>query len=174
MMQHVAEKPVRVGVYDTVDEAEQAVHRLLDAGFTRKQLAVICSDKLKEEVFRREVPTPEPAGTHTPEAILAGGLVGATIGSLALAVTALFTGGAGILAAGTALIGGGAFAGSFTGAMMTRGFEKEIANFYDQAIQRGKILVAVEVHGRDSTERLAEAEHILADAGANPLSLEEG
>ncbi len=173
MRQHLADKPVRVGVYDTVPEAEQAVHRLLNAGFSRDQLAVICSDKYKEAIFRGEVPTPAPDGTYTPEAIVAGGLIGAALGGVALAATTLATGGAGLIA-GTALVGGGAFAGTFTGAMMTRGFEREFAHFYDQAIQRGKILVAVEVHGPDSSARLSEAEQILADAGANPLPLEEG
>lgn len=173
MLHQVADKPVRVGVYDTIPEAEQALHRLLEAGFSKKQLAVVCSDKYKEAIFRNEVPIAEQAGSYTPEAIVAGGLIGATLGGLALVATTLATGGAGIIA-GYALLGGGAFAGSFTGAMMTRGFEKEIADFYDQAIQRGKILVAVEIHGSDSAERLAQAEHILADAGANPLPLEEG
>jgi len=173
MTHQVIEKPVRVGVYDTVAAADSAVHRLLEDGFSRNELAVICSDKFKEQFFH-EVPTPAVPGTYTPEAIVAGGLVGATIGGLALAATALATGGIGVLMAGTALIGGGALAGSFSGAMMTRGFQKEYAHFYDHAVQRGKILVAVEVHGDDSDERLAHAEQILADAGANPLSLEEG
>ena len=173
MIQHVIEKPVRVGVYDTIDQAEQAVHRLLEAGFPREQLAVICSHKYREHFFR-EVPTPEPSGSHTEDAIVAGGIVGAAIGGLALVATGLVTGGAMLLAYGTILIGGGALAGSFSGAMMTRGVEKESADFYDQAVQRGQILVAVEIHTHEAAEHLAEAEHILGKAGAQPLALEEG
>ncbi len=173
MTQSAVDTPVRIGLYDTVAQAEQAVHNLLKAGFPKDCLAVVCSDKYKEDFFR-DVPHPEPSGSHTPEAIVAGGIVGAAIGGLALVATGLVTGGASLLAYGTILIGGGAFAGSFSGAMMTRGFEKEIADFYDQAVERGKILVAVDEHGPDASARLAEAERILADAGATPLSLEEG
>jgi hypothetical protein len=86
-MVQVVEKPVRVGVYDTVAAAEQAVHHLLDAGFTHHELAVICSDQAKEQFFS-DLPTPPVPGTYTPEAIVAGSLVGATIGGLALAASA--------------------------------------------------------------------------------------
>ncbi len=67
-----------------------------------------------------------------------------------------------------------ALVGSFTGTMVARGFEKEIADFYEQAVQRGKILIAVEDHGPHSAERLAEAERILSSEGANPLPLVRG
>ena len=170
--QHV-EKPFRVGVFDTVAQADAAVRNLLGAGFTRDQLAVICSDKYKEHFFK-SLPTPKPAGSYTGEAVVAGGAIGATIGGLALAVTALATGGATLLAYGTILVGGGALAGSFTGAMTTRGFKKEIADYYDQAVQRGKILVAVELEGEGHEARLAQAERILAEAGVQPIALTEG
>ncbi len=167
------DKPFRVGLFDTIAQANKAVHSLLAAGFTKDQLAVVCSDKYKEQFFRA-VPTPEPAGSYTPGAITTGGLVGATLGGLALAVTAITTGGAVLLAAGTVLVGGGAIAGSFTGAMATRGFEKEIADYYDQAVQKGKILVAAEVHGAGHEAKLLEAERILTASGVEPVALAEG
>jgi hypothetical protein len=71
----------------------------------------------------------------------------------------------------------GGVAGGLFGAMMSRGVERELANFYQQAVIDGDILVAVEVHedssampGRD----LARASQILAEAGAKPLKLPEG
>ncbi len=173
MDERTTEKPVRVGVFGTVAQADRAIRNLLAAGFEKEQLAVICSDKYKEQFFR-DLPTPEPAGSYTSEGIAIGGAIGLTIGGLALMATALATGGATLLAAGTVLFGGAAITGSFAGAMMTRGFDKEIANFYDQAVKRGKILVAVEVHGERSVARLDEAEHILAEAGSEPLALVEG
>jgi hypothetical protein len=173
MRHQPTEKPFRVGVFRTVGQADRAVRKLLDAGFTKDQLAVVCSDKHREQFFH-DLPTPDPAGSHTPEGIAAGGAVGATIGGLALAAVTAATGGVGLLAAGTVLVGGGALAGAFTGAMMTRGFEKEIQDYYDQAVQLGKILVAVEVHGEGNAARLAEAERILAEAGAEPVALAEG
>jgi hypothetical protein len=167
------DKPVRVGVFSTVPRADRAVKHLLAAGFSKDELAVICSDKYKEQFFR-DVPTPEPAGSHTAEGIVAGGIVGATVGGLVLAVTTLVTGGAALLVAGPALIGGGAITGSFTGAMVARGLEPDFADYYDQAVQLGKILVAVEVHGEDSAARLAQADRILAEAGAEPVALTHG
>jgi hypothetical protein len=166
-------EPVRVGIFDTVGAADRAVRGLLAAGFRKEELAVICSDKYKEQFFA-DVPTPDPAGRHAAEGVVAGALTGATLGGLALAVTALTAGAAGLLMAGTVLVGGGALAGSFAGAMMTRGFEKSAADFYDQAVQSGQILVAVEVHGPDARARLAEAERILHEAGAVPVPLVEG
>ena len=57
---------------------------------------------------------------------------------------------------------------------MTRGFEKEIADYYDAEVRLGKILVAVEVEGEGHQARLAEAERVFAEAGAEPVALVEG
>jgi hypothetical protein len=48
-----------------------------------------------------------------------------------------------------------------------------MADFYDQAVTRGKILVAIE-DDRDDSPRLALAERIFAQAGAEPLPLNKG
>lgn len=173
MATQAVELPVRVAVFSDVNTAEKVVRQLLGAGFHKEQISVICSDKYKEEHFRDLPPTPAP-GDYTQEAIAAGSVVGATLGGLALVATAFVTGGASLLAAGTILVGGGALAGSFTGAMVTRGFTKEAANYYDQAVQKGKILIGVEDHGGDREESLARAERIFAEAGAEPVPLVEG
>jgi Heat induced stress protein YflT domain len=167
------DRPVRVGVYSTVQQADRAVKDLLAAGFTTDQISVVCSDRHKEKLFG-EMAHPVHTARQTAGAIATGGAVGATLGGLALAATAIATGGASLLAAGTVLVGGGALAGSFTGAMMTRGFEKEIADYYDAEVRVGKILVAVEVEGEGNQARLAQAERILAAAGAEPIPLVEG
>jgi hypothetical protein len=64
--------------------------------------------------------------------------------------------------------------GGFLGTMLTRGEEKEVSNYYEQAVRLGKILVSVEEHGPQAAPRLAEAERILAAAGAEPIALPEG
>jgi hypothetical protein len=167
------DRPVRVGVFPTVAQADKAVKDLFDAGFSKDQIAVCCSDQHKEHLFG-DLAHPVHTANYTAPAIAAGGAVGATLGGLALAATALVTGGASLLAFGTVLIGGGALAGSFTGAMMTRGFEKEIADYYDAEVRVGKILVAVEVEGEGHQARLAQAERIFTEAGAEPVALVEG
>jgi hypothetical protein len=68
----------------------------------------------------------------------------------------------------------GGVLGGFVGAMMTRGVEKEAANFYEQALRKGEILVVAEAHGERATQSLAKAEEALAKAGAKPLPLPEG
>jgi hypothetical protein len=137
---------------------------------------IICSYEHKEDLFRQEHLRTHRASyaDYTPGAIPTGAAVGAAIGGVALAATAVVTGGASLLTAATVLVGGGALAGSFAGAMMTRAREKELSLFYAQAVDFGKILVAVEVHGPGSEERLALAERTLADAGAEPVPLVEG
>jgi hypothetical protein len=58
--------------------------------------------------------------------------------------------------------------------MLTRGGEKELSNYYDQAVRQGRILVAVDVHGPQAEIRRAQAARLLADQGASPVPLPEG
>jgi hypothetical protein len=166
-----AEKPVRVGVFDTVWQAEEAVGRLLSAGFGKDQLSVISSDPSKREAF--DDLAEKPAGSRTFKAAATGGALGAALGGATALAGLLTAGGAGIIAAG-ALALTGTVSGGFIGAMMTRGLEKEAADYYDQAVTEGKVLVAVEEHGQGAAERLARAETILEEAGAEPIPLSSG
>jgi hypothetical protein len=166
-------RPIRIGIFESVDGAHRAVRGLLDAGFTQKQITVVCSDKHRERLFK-EFEHQDPAGTTTPEKAAAGGAIGATIGGLAALATAVATGGvAFLIAGGIAVLAGGAF-GGLIGAMMSRGVEKELANFYDQEVEKGKLLVAAEDEGPRAAAHLIQAERILADAGAVPMKLPEG
>jgi hypothetical protein len=167
------ERAVRVGVYSTVDAADAAVHGLISAGFTREQITVMCSDKARERHFK-EFEHQKPAGTYTPAAIAAGSVIGAALGGLAAVAGVVATGGIGILAAGGLAAWTGGVVGGLVGAMMTRGVEKELANFYDQALTAGKLLVAVDTGEPPDLQRLNEAERILAAAGAEPMALPEG
>jgi len=156
-------KATRVGIFDTVVDADRAVRNLLAAGFSKKELGVLCSMQSLKSFFP-DLAEPHLAKAHSTQTIPAGGAVGASIGGLALAVlAATTTGGLGILAAGAILVGGGALAGLFAGAIY--GIEKAKGEYYDQALQQGKILVAVDLEGEQPT-RLAEADQILAEAGA--------
>jgi hypothetical protein len=68
-------------------------------------------------------------------------------------------------------VGGGAAAGAFIGAMLSRGVETEATDYFDQAVQDGKVLVSVETPEEHRDERIADAERILREAGAEPLPL---
>jgi hypothetical protein len=162
--------PLEVGVFNSVDDARQAVHSLMDAGFTTDHITVVCSDETKERYFH-EFDHQQPAGTHTPTAAIAGGTIGAVLGGLTIVASALATGSLTLWAAGPISAWAGGVAGGLVGAMMTRGVEKQLANFYQQSVLNGQILVAAEDHGPQSQQRLAKAAEALAAAGALPLPM---
>ena len=167
------DRPVRVGVYADLAEAEHVVRGLIDAGFTREQITVICSDMAVQrhfEAFHHQ----DPAGTHTATNAIAGSGIGILLGGITAAAFGVATGGVALLAAGGLALGAGGVVGGLIGALATRGIEKEVADYYDQAVQDGKILVAVEAHGDDHARSLAVAERLLAAGGAQPLPLAEG
>jgi hypothetical protein len=170
------ERPLRVGVFGTVIEADRAVDNLLAAGFDKDEISVVCSNEAVERHFQ-EFHKQEPAGTYTPATAVGGGAIGAALGGLAAVAGGLATGGIGLLATAGIAAWAGGVAGGLVGAMMSRGVERELANFYQQAVIDGDILVAVEVNeDSSSTPRrdLARASQILAEAGAKPLKLREG
>jgi len=166
-------RPIRAAVFTTVDAARSAVSRLLLVGFTKNHITVICSDDTKERYFR-EFEHQEKAGANTPAAAATGGAIGATLGSLATGAVGIALGGVPLIVAGGIGLMAGAVWGGFIGAMMTSGIEKEAANFYDQEVQAGKLLVTVEQDDPHAHPTLDEAERILTEAGASPLPLTEG
>jgi hypothetical protein len=166
-------RPLEAGVFNTVESARKAVHELREAGFTQEQITVVCSNETKERYFS-EFDHQQPAGTHTPTATIAGGTIGAVLGGLTVIASAVATGSLALWAAGPITAWAGGVAGGLVGAMMTRGVEKELANFYQQAVVSGQILVAAEDHGANRQTHLAQAAEIFAAAGAQPLQLEEG
>lgn len=167
------DRPFRVGVFSTIRAADCAVERLAKAGFTREHVSVICSDlAIKEHFYRFE--HEQPAGSQTRAAATIGGAIGAALGGLTALAGAVTAGGLGLLAAGGLAAWSGGVVGGLAGAMLTRGIEPEIANYYDQAVTAGKILVAAEDHSEAQRQRLDEAELILAECGAEPVALSEG
>jgi hypothetical protein len=63
----VKERPIRVGVFDTVGAADHAVNKLLSAGFNQQQITVVCSDEVKEQYFKA-YEHQQPAGAKAPAA----------------------------------------------------------------------------------------------------------
>ena len=167
------ETPLRVGVFPNMEAADCAVQRLLQSGFNKEQISELCSDAMTEAHYRR-FEHQDPAGTNTAAAAVTGGAIGAVLGGLAVIAGAVTTGGLGLLAAGGIAAWSGGVVGGLVGAMMPRGVEKDLANYYDQAVQRGKILVAAEDHSEAQRQMLAKAAKILAECGAEPVSLPEG
>lgn len=166
-------KQLEAGVFDTVEQARCAVEALLAAGFRPDQITVVCSDEAKKRHFA-DVEREEPAGTISPAAAAAGGAAGAVLGGLTVFVSAVATGGLALWAAGPITAWAGGVAGGLIGAMMSRGVEKELANFYQQAVREGRILIGVEEQDPGSAQKLLDAAEILHKCGSPALPLTEG
>lgn len=167
MTQLLIATQTRTGAFDTMDQADFAIRRLLAAGFSKDQLAVICPARYQDH-FLPDAPQVEVPAADAAGIIAVGGAMGATLGGLALAATVLTGGAAGAVAAAV-FIGGGAFAGGLSNLIVSKGYEQEVDDHYKRAIQRGQIVVGVELKGEDQTDRLAEAQRILDEAGATAL-----
>jgi outer membrane lipoprotein SlyB len=167
-------RPIRAGIFSNVEKAEEAIDRLLAAGFVKDQITVVTSDEGMRRHFNN-VKLQEPAGAHTEEAVVIGSSFGAALGAIGIGAVGVALGGVPLLVvAGTYGLVAGGVVGGFVGAMLTRGIENEVANFYDQEVADGNLLVAVEVDELDAKLSLWDAERILAEAGAKPLPLPEG
>lgn len=166
--------PIRAGVFHKIEEAEQAVRELKEHGFTDDQITVVCSDRATESHFR-QYEHQEPAGFYSRSAVAGGAVIGFVLGAMLSAVIVLVTE-ADVFLLGLTMLCGltGALFGGFLGEMLTRGLERELANFYDQEVQRGDILVAAEDHGDGAAAHLDEARLVLEQTGARSLELSEG
>lgn len=165
-------RPIRVGVFPTIRQAELAVEKLLASGFSRDEVSVFSP----EDEAKPQVATPEPPETGLPvDNLLGGSLLGGILGGLtAVAGLATVAGIPVLVAGGMAGALSGGIAGGLVGVMVHRGVEKEPANYFDQAVAQGSYLVAVEMHDDKDQNRLADAARVLFAAGAKPLPLREG
>lgn len=166
--------PIRAGIFDSESSADRAVAGLLEAGFSREHISVVSARPMAQRADHAPVGNEPPAGAHTAGAIAAGGAIGSVLGGMTVVVGVAATGGLGLLAVGP-LIGaaatGGVF-GSFVGAMLTRGLEEEVANYYDQALTKGQFLVSVERGQGGPPLDLADA--VFQSAGVLPLPMRKG
>jgi len=157
--------PIRLTVCDTSDEVRRLVGDLQRGGFTAEVISVVCSQESCEREFADFVHE-HPAGSQTDEALSKSGLSALGLGAAAVIAGFLTTAGTAIMAVGA--FAGLAIAGTFAAMMMTRGAEKELADYYDQAITHGKFVVAVETDDRDRQER---ADQILWREGTPPTAI---
>lgn len=136
-----------VGVYNTENEAIQAVEHLKRQGYATKDISVI--GKNEDEVNGIN----DATGTNTKEGLAAGaatggalgGLVGllAGVGALAIPGIGPFVA-AGPIAATLTGAAVGAGAGGLAGALIGMGIPEEEAGRYEGYVNEGKILVVVE------------------------------
>ncbi len=140
-MTQLIKKPIASRAFGSVAAAEGTLQRLRSAGIPNDHVTVICPAKFQHQLSTNlaHVETP-PEGTG--ETITKGGVVGATLGGMALATAALAglgTGGAALV-----LIGGGAIAGGFSNLIVSKGYQVEADDHITKAVERGWIVISVE------------------------------
>jgi len=159
----------RVGVFRDHAGAHKAVELLLVAGFRREGITVIHPSD--QPVVHPTVDETKPTGEDTPAAVAGGSALGALLGGAAALVGIAATGGVGLVVIGPFLgaATAGAVAGGFVGAVVARGVKPDLADYYDAALRRGSILVAID---DADPAMLAAAERAFHEAGVEPVSAE--
>ncbi len=159
---------IPTAVFRDPDAASRAIDRLREAGFSEQEIKVVTANEAHRHRFRRFVQQ-LPAGSRIGTALTRAALVAVVLGTL-------IVGAALALRSDIALILAGAFAGlvaagTFVAVMMTRGAEGELSDFYDQAVEHDRLVVAVEPREQTSPERIASAVEVLERTADAALDL---
>ncbi len=161
-----------VGLFKNQIDAERAIDRLKQAGFSENQIGVAMRDRSQQQDLIEGTGTQAAEGAAT--GAISGGVLGGVIGLLA-GVGALAIPGVGPIIAGGALAstlagaGIGAAAGGLLGALMGMGIPEEDARHFDEGFRAGGTLVTVNAEGREE-----EARECLYEAGADLGSMGRG
>ncbi len=165
-----SKKTAVYGIYPSVSHAEQAVDRLMVAGFPSGDISVLLpdSDSTREFAHKKETKAPEGATTGAT----AGGVIGGTLGVLAgigaLAIPGLgpFIA-AGPIMGGLAGLGVGGVVGGLVGALVGMGIPEYEAKRYEGRLKSGGVLLSVHC---DTSEEISSAKDILKNSGAEDIS----
>lgn len=159
-----------VGLFRNQVDAEQAISRLRQEGFSENQIGVAMRDRGQQKELM------EGSGAQAAEGAAAGaiggGVLGGVVGLLA-GVGALAIPGIGPIIAGGALAstlagaGIGAAAGGILGALVGMGVPEEDARHFEEGFKAGGVLVTVNAGGR-----VEDARQCLRESGADLGSLE--
>jgi hypothetical protein len=158
------------GIYKSIEQAERAVDRIMDAGFTNNDISVLLPDVRSTKEFAHEKNTKAPEGTTT--GVTTGGVVGGTLGLLA-GIGALAIPGVGpFIAAGPIMgalagLGAGAAVGGLIGALVGMGIPEYEAKRYEGRVKAGGVLLSV--HCDDSNE-ISRAKDLLKATGAEDIA----
>ncbi len=161
-----------VGLFHNQADAERAIQRLKDEGFSEDQIGVAIKDRERQQDLIEGTGTQAAEGAAT--GALGGGVLGGVIGLLA-GVGALAIPGVGPIIAGGTLAstragaGIGAAAGGLLGALVGMGVPEEDAQHFDKAFRAGGTLVTV-----NAGARADEARNCLYEAGADLGSMGRG
>ncbi|PRP94156.1 hypothetical protein ENSA5_41110 [Enhygromyxa salina] len=141
----MANSTTMIGIYEDVSDANRAVTRFHEEGFTSEQISIIVSDTTKAKHLAFET------GTKAPEGTAGGAIVGGALGAIVAGLTAV----AGIVVPGVGLaiagplvaalagLGVGGAVGGLVGGLVGLGFNETEAKFVEDAVKDGHIIIAV-------------------------------
>jgi hypothetical protein len=158
------------GIYRDREHVEEGVDALLDNGFRSEDISVLLPENEGTKDFAAEKHTKAPEGTTT--GVVAGGVVGGTLGLLA-GIGALAIPGLGpLLAAGPLVgalagIGTGGVLGGVIGALVGLGIPEYEAKRYEGMIRVGKALLSVHC---DNSDWVTRAKGVLEQTGAQHIA----
>lgn len=161
-----------VGLFHNQADAERAIQRLKEMGFSEDQIGVAIKDRERQQDLIEGTGTQAAEGAAT--GALGGGVLGGVIGLLA-GVGALAIPGVGPIIAGGTLAstlagaGIGAAAGGLLGALVGMGVPEEDAAHFDKGFRAGGTLVTV-----NAGSRAEEARTCLYESGADLGSVGRG
>lgn len=146
---------VITAVFESHDNAAGALESLVASGFDSSDISLVASEEFDRESF----------GVRTQSKLAEGAAIGAGIGGATVALIAgmtavgtVATGGLGLIAAGpivAALAGAGAGAagGSVIGGLIGASVPEHEIKHYQDALERGHVLVGVHCEGSDECDR---------------------
>jgi hypothetical protein len=158
------------GIYKSSAQAERAVDRIANAGFSPNDISVLLPDSQSSKEFAHEKNTKAPEGTAT--GVTTGGVVGGTLGLLAgigaLAIPGLgpFIA-AGPIMASLAGLGVGGAVGGLIGALVGMGIPEYEAKRYEGRVKDGGVLLSVHC---DTSDEISRAKDLLKATGAEDIA----
>ena len=156
------------GIFANRAAAELAVDQLVASGYARDDISVLMSDATRGREFGITEDSKAPEGAAAGAAL--GGVLGAIAAGL-ISVGIIAIPGIGLVAAGpiiAALAGAGAggAAGGLLGALVGAGIPEHEAQFFNEELSKGGILVGVYAHD----DRVDAAKEIFRTAGAESVT----
>lgn len=155
------DEPEEQVVYGTFvpGDLRRALEGLVDASIDADHISVVMSEETHADTFSEE--------DKSDEGFIAGGAVGTTVGGILGGLASLaVSSGIGLVVVGPAVALG--LIGGLIGTLVGYGVPEHDAARLHDAVERGRVLVAVHAHDAAELER---AKTALADAGAQPKRL---
>jgi uncharacterized membrane protein len=163
-----------VGIYHTMEAAEEAVHTLDRAGFPLKQVSIVAKNLESEKEIQGYITAGDVAATGAGTGAWVGGLFGLLIGAAFIWAPGFGP----LLVAGplaAMLLGGvegavvGAAGGGLLGALVGWGVSKQHILKYEEKVKSGRYLVIA--HG--DAEMVSKAHTILESTDAEELTVHD-